>query len=123
MRKKCSLLKYDSPAIDRLGIPAYNWWNEGLHGVARAGTATVFPQAIGIAAAFPKLCGFKRVFVAAGERLKVSISLDKYAFISYDENGNKVHGESFVFYCGTSQPDELSCKLNWQSPETFDLTL
>lgn len=50
--EKCSQLKYDSPAIERLGIPAYNWWNEGLHGVARAGTATVFPQAIGLAAAF-----------------------------------------------------------------------
>ncbi len=45
-------LKYDAPAIERLGIPAYNWWNEGLHGVARAGTATVFPQAIGMAAAW-----------------------------------------------------------------------
>lgn len=45
-------LKYDSPAIPRLGIPAYNWWNEVLHGVARAGTATVFPQAIAMAAMF-----------------------------------------------------------------------
>lgn len=41
---------HESPAIDRLGIPAYNWWNECLHGVARAGVATVFPQAIGLAA-------------------------------------------------------------------------
>ncbi|WP_370339634.1 glycoside hydrolase family 3 C-terminal domain-containing protein [Parvularcula marina] len=42
---------YDkSPAIERLGIPEYNWWNEALHGVARAGEATVFPQAIGLAA-------------------------------------------------------------------------
>lgn len=47
-----SQLRYDAPAIERLGIPAYNWWNEGLHGVARAGTATVFPQAIGLAAAW-----------------------------------------------------------------------
>jgi len=39
-----------SPAIERLGIPEYDWWNECLHGVARAGTATVFPQAIGLAA-------------------------------------------------------------------------
>ena len=45
-------LMYNAPAIERLGIPAYNWWNEGLHGVARAGTATVFPQAIGLAAAW-----------------------------------------------------------------------
>ncbi len=45
-------LRYDAPAIDRLGVPAYNWWNEALHGVARAGTATSFPQAIGLAATF-----------------------------------------------------------------------
>ncbi len=50
--EKASQLRYDAPAIDRLGIPEYNWWNEGLHGVARAGTATVFPQAIGLAASF-----------------------------------------------------------------------
>jgi beta-glucosidase len=48
--EKCSQLRYDSPAIERLGIPAYNWWNEALHGVARNGRATVFPQAIGLAA-------------------------------------------------------------------------
>jgi beta-glucosidase len=47
---KASLLQSTSPAIARLGIPAYNWWSEGLHGVARAGNATVFPQAIGLAA-------------------------------------------------------------------------
>ncbi len=52
--EKASQLKFDSPAIERLGIPAYNWWNEALHGVARAGTATMFPQAIGMAAAFDK---------------------------------------------------------------------
>ncbi|MBQ2954755.1 MAG: glycoside hydrolase family 3 C-terminal domain-containing protein [Clostridia bacterium] len=52
VEEKASQLRYDSPAIPRLGIPAYNWWNEALHGVARAGTATVFPQAIGLAAMF-----------------------------------------------------------------------
>ena len=52
LEEKASQLKYDAPAIERLGIPAYNWWNEVLHGVARAGTATVFPQAIGLAAMF-----------------------------------------------------------------------
>lgn len=50
--EKISLLVYNSPGIPRLGIPPYNWWNEALHGVARAGRATVFPQAIGLAAAF-----------------------------------------------------------------------
>ena len=52
LEEKASQLRYDSPAIPRLGIPAYNWWNEALHGVARAGVATSFPQAIGMAAAF-----------------------------------------------------------------------
>src|SRR5574344_2589185 len=47
-----SQLRFDSPAIRRLGVPEYNWWNECLHGVARAGTATVFPQAIGLGASF-----------------------------------------------------------------------
>ena len=42
----------NAPAIERLDVPAYNWWNEALHGVARAGKATVFPQAIGLAATF-----------------------------------------------------------------------
>ncbi|HSK67774.1 MAG TPA: glycoside hydrolase family 3 C-terminal domain-containing protein [Candidatus Limnocylindria bacterium] len=50
--EKASQLRYDAPAIPRLGIPQYNWWSEALHGVARAGTATVFPQAIGLAATF-----------------------------------------------------------------------
>lgn len=47
-----SQLIYHAPAIERLGIPEYNWWNEALHGVARSGTATSFPQAIGLAATF-----------------------------------------------------------------------
>ncbi len=50
--EKISLLLYNSPGVERLGIPAYNWWNEALHGVGRAGRATVFPQAIGMAATF-----------------------------------------------------------------------
>ncbi len=52
VEEMASQLKFDAPAIERLGIPEYNWWNEGLHGVARAGTATVFPQAIGLGATF-----------------------------------------------------------------------
>lgn len=52
LEEKISLLGYRSRAVERLNIPAYNWWNEALHGVARAGKATVFPQAIGMAATF-----------------------------------------------------------------------
>ena len=50
--EKIAQLRYNAPAIEHLGVPAYNWWNECLHGVARAGVATVFPQAIGMAASF-----------------------------------------------------------------------
>jgi beta-glucosidase len=52
LEEKVSQLTYTSPAIPRLGIPEYNWWNECLHGVARAGLATVFPQAIALSATF-----------------------------------------------------------------------
>ena len=50
LEEKVKQMLYNAPGIDRLGIPAYNWWNEALHGVARSGRATVFPQAIGLAA-------------------------------------------------------------------------
>ena len=52
VEEQASQLRYDAPAVKRLGIPAYNWWNEGLHGLARSGIATMFPQAIGLAAMF-----------------------------------------------------------------------
>ena len=52
LEEKAAMLRYDAPGVPRLDIPAYNWWNEALHGVARAGTATVFPQAIAMAATF-----------------------------------------------------------------------
>ncbi|SFC20896.1 glycoside hydrolase family 3 C-terminal domain-containing protein [Butyrivibrio sp. YAB3001] len=71
VEEKASQLRYDAPAIDRLGIPAYNWWNEALHGVARAGTATMFPQAIGLAAAFDEeLMGAIGEIVAIEARAK-----------------------------------------------------
>ncbi len=50
--ERIAQLQDRAPAIQRLGIPAYNWWNEGLHGIARNGYATVFPQAIGLASTF-----------------------------------------------------------------------
>lgn len=52
LEEKISQLQHAAPAIPRLGIPAYNWWNEALHGVARNGKATIFPQAVGMAATF-----------------------------------------------------------------------
>lgn len=54
LQEKISQMVFNAPAIERLGIPEYNWWNESLHGVARNGLATVFPQAIGLAATWNK---------------------------------------------------------------------
>ena len=64
-------LRYNSPAVERLGIPAYNWWGEALHGVARAGAATSFPQAIGLGATFDEeLMGEIGSVIAAEGRAK-----------------------------------------------------
>ena len=52
LEEKAALMMFESPAIERLGIPEYNWWNEALHGVARNGNATVFPMPVGMAASF-----------------------------------------------------------------------
>ncbi|MGA7293516.1 MAG: glycoside hydrolase family 3 C-terminal domain-containing protein [Terriglobales bacterium] len=65
--EKISQLGHTSDAVPRLGIPEYNWWNEGLHGVARAGVATVFPQAIGLAATFDDALLFKEADVISTE--------------------------------------------------------
>ena len=84
LAEKASQLKYDAPAIDRLGIPAYNWWNEALHGVARAGTATVFPQAIGLAAMFDEDLQEKIASVISDE------ARAKY-------NGQSSHGDRDIY--------------------------
>jgi len=69
VEEKVSQMVHEAPAIERLGVPAYNWWNECLHGVGRAGTATVFPQAIGLAATWnPDL--MRRVAVAISDEAR-----------------------------------------------------
>ena len=67
LEEKVSQMKDVAPAIDRLGIPAYNWWNEALHGVARSGLATVFPQAIGFAATWNDSLIFRMAAVISDE--------------------------------------------------------
>ncbi len=70
-QEKMSQLLFNSPAIERLGINAYNWWNEGSHGVARAGTATVFPHAIAMAATFnPELVNEVADVISTEGRIK-----------------------------------------------------
>lgn len=76
--EKVSQMVNVSPAIERLGIPAYDWWNECLHGVARAGRATVFPQAIGMAATFnPELIGRVATAISDEARAKHHAALAK----------------------------------------------
>jgi len=65
--EKVSQMTYNSAAIKRLDIPSYNWWNEALHGVARAGIATMFPQAIGMAATFDENLLYKVAGVISTE--------------------------------------------------------
>ena len=89
LREKASHLRFDSPAIERLGIPAYNWWNEALHGVARGGTATSFPQAIGLAAMFDDALVEKLGDVASTE--------GRAKFNQFSKKGDRdiYHGLSF----------------------------
>lgn len=67
LEEKVSQMSYTSPAIDRLGIPEMNWWNEALHGVARAGTATVFPQGIGMSAMWDRSQMFRNANAISDE--------------------------------------------------------
>ncbi len=82
--EKISLLGYRSQEVQRLGIPAYNWWNEALHGVARAGVATVFPQAIGMAATFNDGLLYQAATVISTEaRAKYNLSLAQNRRLQY----------------------------------------
>ncbi|MBQ7599360.1 MAG: glycoside hydrolase family 3 C-terminal domain-containing protein [Clostridia bacterium] len=78
IEEKASVIRYDSPAVERLGIHEYNWWNEASHGVARSGMATVFPHAIAMAATFdPELIGKIGDAVSTEARAKYNNSLEK----------------------------------------------
>ena len=80
VEEKVSQMRYDAPAIERLGIPAYNWWGEALHGVARAGQATSFPQAIGMAASFDE-----ELFGEIGDVISVEGRAKYNAYASYGD--------------------------------------
>jgi beta-glucosidase len=76
LEEKTEQMMHAAPAIPRLGIPAYNWWSEGLHGVANTGYATVFPQAIGMAASFdPELLHAEAGIIATEFRAKYNEEL------------------------------------------------
>ena len=78
IEERASQLRYDAPAIERLGIPAYNWWGEALHGVARQGVATSFPQSVGMAATFDEALIREAGDVAATEgRAKYNANVEE----------------------------------------------
>ena len=70
LEEKASLMMHNSPAIPHLGIRSYSWWNEALHGVARNGSATTFPQAIGMAASFDEAL-VREVFEAVSDEARI----------------------------------------------------
>lgn len=78
LQEKVSIMQHQSPAIERLGIRQYNWWNEALHGVGRAGRATVFPQPIGMAASFDDRLLYD-VFTAVSDEARAKNTLSKKA--------------------------------------------
>ncbi len=89
LEEKVGQLMFEAPAIERLGIPRYSWWNECLHGIARNGKATVFPQAIGMAATFdPELMYRIGQAIALEGRAKYNVNkqkgyMDRYAGLTY----------------------------------------
>ncbi|MFT3903697.1 MAG: glycoside hydrolase family 3 N-terminal domain-containing protein [Niabella sp.] len=84
LKEKISLLGFRSPEIIKLGIPAYNWWSEALHGVARAGKATVFPQAIGMASTFnDELLKEAATIISTEARAKYNLAVAQGRHIQY----------------------------------------
>jgi beta-glucosidase len=80
--EKAGQMLHEAPAVPRLGIPAYNWWSEALHGVARAGIATVFPQAIGLAAMWSTR-RLHEVAVTIGDEARAK----HHEFLRHDDRG------------------------------------
>ena len=90
LAEKISQMIFEAEAIPRLGIPAYNWWNEALHGVARSGVATVFPQAIALSACFNKEL-MKKVGVAISDEARAKYN-------KYKEFGNTLIYQGLTFW-------------------------
>lgn len=89
IEEKIAQTLYNAPAIERLNVPPYNWWNECLHGVARAGRATVFPQPIGMAATFDTAL-MKKVASAISDEARI-----KYRAAIENDNRSQYTGLTF----------------------------
>ena len=92
LQEKASLMDYNSKAIERLGIPAYNWWNEALHGVARNGYATMYPMPIGMAASFDAQL-IEEVFTSVSDEARV-----KYRKARTEEERESVQYAGLTFW-------------------------
>jgi len=90
LKEKVDQMMYTAPAIPRLNIPAYNWWNEALHGVARSGPATVFPQAIGLAATFDNELALKESSAISDEA--------RAMFNAFVKNNNRAQYAGLTFW-------------------------
>ena len=90
LEQKVALMQNGSPAIPEFGIKAYDWWNEALHGVGRAGIATVFPQAIGMAASFDDAL-LLNVFTAVSDEARAKSA-------QYSENGGLRRYQGLTFW-------------------------
>jgi beta-glucosidase len=80
LQEKVYQMMNNSPAIPRMNIPAYNWWNEALHGVARSGVATIFPQAIGMAATFDDSLIYQEAAAISDEARAMYNAADKQGY-------------------------------------------
>lgn len=90
LEEKAGQLMYNAPAIERLGVPEYNWWNECLHGVARAGRATIFPQAIGLGATWDP---------ALMQRIGACIATEARAkYNAFSQNGQRGQYQGLTFW-------------------------
>lgn len=82
MAEKAAQMLHEAPAVERIGLPAYNWWNECLHGVARQGVATVFPQAIGMAATWSR-----QTMTRVGEVIAEEARAKHHEYLRKDDRG------------------------------------
>ena len=103
LEEKSLLMMNSSPAIERLGIPAFDWWSEALHGVGRNGLATVFPSCIGMAASFDDDL-IEEVFTAVSDEARAKNTLARKEGKS--ENTNVCHsGLQILMYSVTRDGD------------------
>lgn len=142
LSEKITQMNHPAQAIPRLGVPAYNYWSEALHGVARNGRATVFPQAIGLAATwdadlvrriasaigdvvpFHRLIAFRRVALAPGESRELTFAITPELLTLVDEDGgSRLEPGDFRLTVGGCSPGARGMALGAPEPVSAVFTL